>query len=214
VLLGASATGAADIYRWVDEDGQVHYSNAPSRMESREEPVVVPLPSGAPARPEAIVPEDGGETAPGEAEGAAEPATPAGGTAAPGVLPPAPGAGATGGAPSNAPALGTPAQTTLARVSLERDYRRARARLGEIDRELADLAAARTRFAVEGPAAVGGLAAVEAPYVRSPEEMALLQEREALSARLDDIRARYAALRSQVAAQHGGKPPAIWQELP
>jgi hypothetical protein len=130
------------------------------------------------------------------------------------VAPVAPEAAPTGAVPSAVQPLGTPAQNTLARISMERDYRQARRRLADIDRELADLAAARTRFAVEGPEAVGGIPAVDAPAVRSEEEIAREKEREALIARLDDIRGRYASLRSQVAAQHGGKAPAGWLELP
>jgi hypothetical protein len=126
----------------------------------------------------------------------------------------APGAVVPGTAPSGAPPLGTPAQTTLARISMERDYRQSRRRLNEIDRELVNLGEARTRFAVEGPESVGGLPAVDAPEVRSEEELALEKEREALVRHLEDIRGRYNTLRGQVAAQHGGKAPAAWQELP
>lgn len=206
VLVVVSVAAAGDIYRWVDENGEVHYSNAPSRMQSREEPVRVPVPAETPAASEQLAPEDGGgETGAGGGEAAGESVTDA---TAPDAV--APNAAAGGG---EAPPLGTAAQTTLQRISLESDYRRARARLKEVDRELAELAAARTRFAVEGPPSVGGEAAVDAPDVRSPEEIALEEERQALVARLDDIRARYTTLRGQVAAQYGGKAPAIWQDL-
>jgi len=214
VVVAVPAVGASgDIYRWVDEDGRVHYSNVPSRMQSREEPVVVPLPSETPPPSEEIVPQEGEGEAPVESEAPVmmpPPDAPVSDT----IAPAAPDAASTGAVPSAVQPLGTPAQNTLARISMERDYRQARRRLTEIDRELTDLAAARTRFAVEGPEAVGGLPAVDAPDVRSEEELALEKEREALIGRLDDIRGRYASLRSQVAAQHGGKAPAGWRELP
>jgi len=214
VLLAVSVAGASgDIYRWVDENGQVHYSNAPSRMQSREEPVLVPVPSGAPAASEGLPAEEGGgEPGLGGVEGGEEAVMPPPDTAVPDTV--APNAAPVGGVSSGAPAPGTAAQAALARFSLEREYRQARGRLTDIDRELADLAAARTRFAAGGPESVGGLAAVDAPAVLSEEEVALEKEREAIVAGLDDIRGRYATLRGQAAAQHGGKAPAGWRELP
>jgi hypothetical protein len=214
VLVAVSVAGASgDIYRWVDENGQVHYSNAPSRMQSREEPVLVPVPSGAPPASEGLPPEEGGgETGFGGVEGGEEAVMPPPDTAVSDTV--APNGAPVGGVPSDASAPGTAAQAALARMSLESEYRQARGHLTDIDRELDYLAAERTRFAKEGPESVGGLATVDSPDVRSEAEVALEKEREAIVARLDDIRGRYATLRGQVAAQRGGKAPAGWRELP
>jgi hypothetical protein len=214
LLAVVSAAGAnGDIYRWVDENGQVHYSNVPSRMQSREEPVVVPLPSEPSPPSEVVVPQEGE----GEEAMVPPPDAPVSDVVPPDIVAPdmvAPDAVSPGTAPSDARPVGTPAQNTLARISMERDYRQSRRRLNEIDRELTNLAEARTRFAVEGPASVGGLPTVDAPDVRSEEELVLEKEREALVKHLEGIRGRYNTLRGQVAAQHGGEAPAAWRELP
>jgi hypothetical protein len=212
-FFAVSVAGAnGDIYRWVDEDGQVHYSNAPSRMQSREEPVVVPLPSEPSPPSEAVPPPEGEAAEAVERAMVPPPDAPVFDAVPPDLV--APDAVAPATAPSGAPPIGTPAQTTLARISMERDYRVSRRRLNEIDRELTNLAEARTRFSVEGPESVGGLPTVDAPDVRSEEELVLEKEREALIKHLEDIRGRYNTLRGQVAAQHGGEAPAAWRELP
>jgi hypothetical protein len=179
----ATAARAGDIYRWVDESGREHYSNAPSRVQSSEPAERVPMPA---------VPPSAEGSAGGQAHG---------------------GASDQAGGGAEATATATSAEIALGRAALEREHREAKAQLADVDRELGELAAARTRFADAGIEAAGGVRASGAAGVRSEEETALEKEREALVARLDGIESRYAELRAQAAVRHGGKIPAGWQRL-
>jgi hypothetical protein len=183
----AGAAGATEIYRWVDREGRVHYSNVPSG-------------GGADKVPELSAPH---EPLVQPAEGAGE-----GGVEAPG----APAVG-------EAPAVAHPrpdhssTEASLARSGLEKAYRAAKTRLAEIERNLEDLAAARTRHATNPPASVGGVRAPGAETARSAEEEALEAERDAARRRLEEIRGQFAELRAKVAAGYGGAVPGWWRDL-
>jgi hypothetical protein len=116
-----------------------------------------------------------------------------------------PEAGAGAEAASESGSAAEPAgDASVRRRALERDFQASERRLGELDAELARLAALRTRFAA-GTEATGGVA-TRAADARSEEELVLERERAALVERLAEIRAGYAKLEEEVVARHGSRP--------
>ena len=178
VALIATTCSAADFYSWVDKSGGVHYSNAPSEVPAGKAATRVTMKeeamsSGASHR-------QAGTEADGEVEEKVEARVP----------PPS----GVAGQKSRQP---TSAEVSLARYDLRRELTDAEAQLADIDRRLSELAEVRMQHANRPHPSVGGLRAVGAADVRSPEEEALEERRKGLTKQTEDIRARLAALPTQ-----------------
>jgi hypothetical protein len=180
LALIATTCSATDFYRWVDKRGGVHYSNAPSEV-----------PVGTPATRVTVEEESASSGASRRRAG-----TEAGGEAEEDVgardvearVPPPSGVA---GKKSRQP---TSAEVSLARYDLRRELADAEAQAADIDRKLSELAEVRMKHANQPNPSVGGLRAVGAADVRSPEEETLEETRKGLSKQIEDIRARLAAL--------------------
>ena len=76
LLAGASAASAGSMYRWVDDQGNVHYGqNPPTDVESEEIRAHSPAPGGQERRPEQPTMDDDDEEAPGADAGEDQAAT-------------------------------------------------------------------------------------------------------------------------------------------
>jgi hypothetical protein len=95
------------------------------------------------------------------------------------------------------------------RSQLERDLRGTESRIRQIDGQLATLARARTKNA-RGSEATGGVAAPA--NILSPEEEALVEERDELAQHAVDVRNDAAELRQEVEARLG-TVPAWWTDI-
>lgn len=82
----------------------------------------------------------------------------------------------------------TPAEISLARDALHKEYRKITARIDTIDKELKDLASARTRWVREANPATGDTPATGAADVLSPEEEELAKERSNLELQAKDMK--------------------------
>jgi hypothetical protein len=82
----------------------------------------------------------------------------------------------------------SPAEVSLARDSLHKEYRKITARIDAIDKELKDLASARTRWLREANPATGDTPATGAADVLSPEEETLAKERSNLELQAKDMK--------------------------
>jgi hypothetical protein len=168
VLLGFAAAGGArgETYHWMDERGQVHYSN-------------VPADGGAAAGAAKL------EAGQGTLSGAtrrragerAEPVEPHG----------APASGTTAAPADERPVPSSTADAALGRNALDTEERRVRAQLAAVESELDRLGRMRLAHAEKGHESVGGVTATGAAGARSEEELALEKEREELSRRLEEI---------------------------
>lgn len=77
-LLCAGSLAAADVHRWVDEDGVVHYGDQPPETAQTEELHIIPPPSDSPAalqasarpQPQSGTAASGTEAAPGDEDAA------------------------------------------------------------------------------------------------------------------------------------------------
>ena len=181
VALIAATCSATEFYSWVDESGRVHYSNAPSEVPAGKSATRVTvkegtMPSGASRRQAGT-----------EAEGEAEEKVEARDDVEARVPPPS----GVAGQKSRQP---TSAQVSLARYDLRRELTDAEAQAADIDRKLGELAEVRKQHANRPHPSVGGLRAVGAADVRSPEEEALEERRKGLTKQIEDIRARLTAL--------------------
>jgi len=185
-LLALATPGwAADIYRWTDGAGNVHYSNMDAEGDdaasvARDAPV-------APPDEEASLNDATGDTADDAAGGTTAPADPS--------------------------AFSTDA--SLRRNALERDLRATQQRLHEVDAHLAALARARGQHAQGSAATGGVATPTAAPEgidLRSEEERTLATEREQLAQHADQVRDQAAKLREEVTARLGVTPP-WWIDL-
>ena len=178
----AAPAWSADIYRWRDDAGRLHFSNVPA--DAREwVPASVPIEEAQPeAAQPAAIPAVADASAPADGEAAS----------------PAP--------KSDEELAAYSASTSLRRNALERDLRATEKRIQEIDGRLEALAAARTRNA-RGSEATGGVG-TSAFDLRSEEEKALAAEREQLGQHGADVRNDAAKLKGEVATQLGGTP--VW----
>ena len=95
------------------------------------------------------------------------------------------------------------------RSRLERELRGTESRLREIDGRLANLERARTKN-TRGSEATGGVAAPA--HILSPEEEALVEERDELAQHVVEVRNDAAELRQEVEARLGAVP-AWWTDL-
>jgi len=182
VALIATTCSATDFYRWVDESGRVHYSNAPSEVPAGKSATRVTMKEGAMSSGASH------RQAGTEADGEAEEKVEAGDDDVETRVPPPSGVA---GQKSRQP---TSAQVSLARYDLRRELTDAEAQAADIDRKLGELAEVRMQHANRPHPSVGGLRAVGAADVRSPEEEALEERRKGLTKQIEDIRARLAAL--------------------
>jgi hypothetical protein len=161
---------AADFYRWVDSKGVEHFSNVPTDLPADRDVARIPV------EPAAVAGEEAGAEEGAAAEGAAAEE------------------GAAAGAAGSA-AASTRAEAALARDSVEKEYRKLTARIDAIDKELKELAAARTRWAKGENPATGDTPATGAPDVLSPEEEELEKERGDLEQQAKDMKKAMAELR-------------------
>jgi hypothetical protein len=153
----------------------VHYSNAPSEVPAGKAATRVTM------KEEAVSPGASHRQAGTEPDGEAEEKVEA-------RVPPPSGVA---GQKSRQP---TSAQVSLARYDLRRELTDAEAQAADIDRRLSELAEVRMQHANRPHPSVGGLRAVGAGDVRSPEEDALEERRKGLTKQIEDIRARLTAL--------------------
>jgi hypothetical protein len=152
----------------VDEKGVEHYSNVPTQLPADREVKRMPV-----------------EVAPEGVEGVRESGT----------------AGDDEGTAREAPdgpgRAHEAVEADLASDALRKEYRKVMARVHQIDSELAELAAARTRWAREGNPAVGDTRAVGATDARSPQEEELETERSDLEEQAREMKRSLAELRSK-----------------
>jgi hypothetical protein len=175
ILVAAAGAPRADVYRWVDEKGVEHFSNAPSDVGG---------PAGTEALPESAKRLTGATTGAGGGKDGGSPETAAAADAG----------GAAGG---SVPGIGNAGDSgsvanVLARERLEREQRKAKARLVALDHELEMLAAARQAHALLKRESTGGIVNPDAS-VKSDQEKALDDERATLTSRLADIQKQLAA---------------------
>jgi hypothetical protein len=102
------------------------------------------------------------------------------------------------------------AEASLRRQALERELRETQAELRDVDRQLAEAAKLRTRFA-KGTEATGGLG-TRAENVRTPEEDQLAAKRAQLAKHAEELRQQYEELRAEVTRSFGGTPD-WWVDL-
>jgi len=183
VALIATTCSATDFYSWVDESGRVHYSNAPSEVPAGTAATRVTMKEGAMSSGASR--RQAGTEADGEAEEKVESRDDVEAR-----LPPPSGVAEKSIQP-------TSAQASLARYDLRRELSDAEAQVADIDRKLSELADVRMQHANRPHPSVGGLRAVGAGDVRSPEEDALEERRKGLTKQIEDIRARLTALPTQ-----------------
>ena len=181
VALIATTCSATDFYSWVDESGRVHYSNAPSEVPAGTAATRVTMKEGAMSSGASR--RQAGTEADAEAEEKVESRDDVEAR----VPPPSGVAGQKSIQP-------TSAQVSLARYDLRRELTDAEAQAADIDRKLSELAEVRMHHANRPHPSVGGLRAVGAGDVRSPEEDALEERRKGLTKQIEDIRARLTAL--------------------
>lgn len=105
---------------------------------------------------------------------------------------------------------GVSAQASLRRQELEREFRQTEAQVHAIDKQLADTASLRTRFA-KGTEMTGGLG-TRAENVRTPEEEQLAAKREQLTKHAGEIKGEYDKLGAEVSRTFGGTPD-WWVDL-
>jgi hypothetical protein len=182
VLCGATivcsaSEAAADFYRWVDSKGVEHFSNVPTDLPAGRGVARIPVEPGKVADEEAAAADEGAAARENAAAGGA------GDGAAAGT------AGSTVGR--------TRAEASLARDSLEKEYRKVTARIDAIDKELKELATARTRWAHGENPATGDTPATGAADVLSPEEEGLAKERGDLEQQAKDMKKSMADLKGR-----------------
>jgi len=102
-------------------------------------------------------------------------------------------------------------QASLRRQEIEREFRQTKAEVQEIDRQLAEMARLRTRFA-KGTEATGGLG-TRAENVRTPEEEQLIAKRAQLTKHADELKGQYDDLHADVTRTFGSTPD-WWVDLP
>jgi len=164
----------ADLYRWVDESGRLHYSNVPAEIRPGKEATrVSDEEAGKPARPDSRMPTEAGA-------GVEE-------KAGAGVRPESSAAG-------EIPKASTGAELSLARSELRQQLAEAESLAAEVDRKLDALAKTRLKWANKANPAVGGAMAVGAAEARSEEEEALEKRREELTKQIEEVRTRLAEL--------------------
>ena len=184
VALIATTCSATDFYSWVDERGGVHYSNAPSEVPAGKAATRVTM------KEEAVSSGASHRQAGTEPDGEAEEKVESRDDVEARVPPPS-------GMPGQKSRQPTSAQVSLSRYDLRHELTDAEAQAADIDRRLSELAEVRMQHATRPHLSVGGLRAVGAADVRSPEEEALEERRKGLTKQIEDIRARLVALPTQ-----------------
>ena len=185
VVVMFAATGAgADVYRWTDVRGEVHYSGDPNDA-----------PAGVQAERLHDFPSE------------ALPTQPVGkGTADHGVQ--------EANEPAEGQEIGTgpstQAEVDTGRIELQNEYRETRARIADVERQIDAL----TRAQEDPSTAHVGEEAVKAFDQRDEKAVKLQVERQRLAKEVDKIRTRYADLQRRALAAYGGRLPSWWEELP
>jgi hypothetical protein len=169
------------VYRWTNGDGEVHYSNDPGDAPAGAQTERLPdYPSDAP--PTGLVVE-------GTSARSAQEANEVGGSQ--------------GDVQSQAQA-----EVDTERMELEHEYRRKRAQLVDIERQIDGLTKA------QGDAPRIGEEAVRAFDERNQKAVELQVERHKLVKEMDGVRARYADLERRALEAYGGQLPSWWKALP
>ncbi|MGH7805966.1 MAG: DUF4124 domain-containing protein [Candidatus Binatia bacterium] len=194
VLVPVSVLAQGAVYKWKDENGKVHFSNVPSEAASREGATMVAPDTAPPAEPAAPAPADE-MGAPAEIAPPAEPA----------VAAPVP--AGTPGPFSSLSDEGFSTRVTGERLKLRREITAAKRALDEVTKDY-DGEVARKR--VPTPQQIHdrifvGVTGVEdgAPPDREEE---LRKKKEQAGKRVEEIRARFAALETEAVKRYGGLP--------
>ncbi|MFN8545736.1 MAG: DUF4124 domain-containing protein [Candidatus Binatia bacterium] len=176
------AAGPSDeVYRWVDGQGRVHYSN-------------VPAPG---AEPTGIVADDDAAPPSAAVQGENE-----GNGIAPSPAPPSSPNQESALDPNEAEAVAS--RVSVERRQLDRELKQTQRELQDIDTRLDTLARARTAHA-KGTPGTGGVGTNAAAY-QSDEETQLAKRRAELLDRTDKARSQYGKLRAEVTSAAGTTP--------